>query len=325
MDSAAQRPQGAAQVSSALDAPEPFHYRFHHLGEALVLPPSPQWTRRFAVGGPLVADLVLVHGMGAQRSSRLEHIEIWRAALAKGLSNVRARTIYPDLEFAFYGHLYNDGKAGDGPLLRISDLSPGFEQDFAVAMANSLCDGPAAEPDKLDVPGSLQWAMRLLERHQVMDGVQASIIRYIKQVNRYLTDVAFKRKVWTEMSAAMATRPRAVVAHSLGTVVAYDWLRSNPNTTASSFITLGSPLGFRGVRKLHLGLDGSPAPWPNGVTTWLNVAAKRDPVAMVKVLNGLFGGTIDDKPGANRRGAAHDAMEYLQNCRTAEGVAKALG
>jgi hypothetical protein len=268
-----------------------------------------------------VADLVLVHGMGAQGSSRPEHLEIWRAALAKGLSNVRAGTIYPALEFVFYGHLYNDGKGDDGPLLQISDLSSGFEQDFAVAMAESLSDDdPAAAPDKLDVPGGVQWGIRLLERHRFMDGVQTKIIRYIKQVNRYLTDAAFKREVWAEMSAAMATQPRAVIAHSLGTVVAYDWLRSNPNKSAASLITLGSPLGFRGIRKqLHRSLDRSPAPRPNGVTTWLNVAAKKDPVALVKVLNGMFVGAVDDQPATNA------ATQYLTNLHTARAVAKALG
>jgi hypothetical protein len=263
--------------------------------------------------------------MGAEGSSRLEHLEIWRDALAKGLSNVRARTIHPDVEFVFYGHLYNDGKAGGGPPLRISDLSPGFEQDLAIAMADSLSDVPAAGPDKLDVPGSVQWAVRLLERQRVLDGVQTRIIRYIKQVNRYLTDPAFKRAVWAEMNAAMATRARVVVAHSLGTVVAYDWLRSNANTSATSLITLGSPLGFRGIRKLlHPGLDRSPAPWPNGVTTWLNVAAKKDPVALVKVLDGMFAGTVDDEPAANPRGAAHDAVEYLQNVHIAKALVKIL-
>ena len=272
-----------------------------------------------------MADLVLVHGMGAQRSSRLEHLEIWRAALTKGLADVRSPTIYPDLEFVFYGHLYNDGKAGDGPSLSASDLELGFEQDFTVAMAESLSEGSADEPEKLDVAGSVQWGVRFLERQGFMDGVQSGLIRYVKQVNRYLTDEAFKREVWAEMSAAMASRPRTVVAHSLGTVVAYDWLRSNPNPSATSLITLGSPLGFRGLRKkLHPGMDHSPAPWPNGVTTWLNVAAKKDPVALVKVLDGLFAGKIDDQPAANP-GGAHDAVKYLQNVNTARAVAKALG
>jgi pimeloyl-ACP methyl ester carboxylesterase len=128
------------------------------------------------------------------------------------------------------------------------------------------------------------------------------------------------------MSAAMVTEPRAVVAHSLGTVVAYDWLRSNPNMSATSLITLGSPLGFRGIRKLlHAGPDRSPAPWPNGVTTWLNVAAKKDPVALVKMLDGMFAGAIDDESAANPRSAAHDAVEYLQNVHTAKALAKTLG
>jgi hypothetical protein len=272
-----------------------------------------------------VADVVLVHGIGAQGSSRQDHLQAWREALAKGLSNVRAPTMYPDLEFVFYGHLYNDGKAGGGPSLRISDLAPGFEQDLAMAMAESLSDRPPAQSAKVDVPASAQWAVRLLEQRGVLDGVESRIIRYIKQVNRYLTDTAFRREVRAEMSAAMSGRPRAVIAHSLGSVVAYDWLRSNPNPSAASLITLGSPLGFRGIRKLlapHL--EGGPAPWPNGVTTWLNVAAAKDPVALVKVLNGLFAGQIDDEPATNPPGDAHGADGYLQNVHTARTLARVL-
>ncbi len=76
---------------------------------------------------------------------------------------------------------------------------------------------------------------------------------------------------------------------------------------------------------MHPGLDRSPAPWPKGIATWLNVAAKKDPVALVKVLNGMFAGAVDDQPAANPRGAAPDAGEHLQNVHTAEALAKALG
>ncbi|GGR91935.1 hypothetical protein GCM10010269_33880 [Streptomyces humidus] len=280
-----------------------------------------------------MADVVVVHGIFANRSSRDEMRDTWLAALREGLENVRYREADSlTIECVFYGHLYNDGKAGPSWQYEVGDLEPGLERELLIAFAESI-DDPARDDPARDeagkagyAPRSVQWAIDFLQARKVLGGTNARILGFVKQVARYLRDPEFKKKVQAEFSAAMESGPRVVVAHSLGSVVAYDWLRSHGPTSAKTLVTLGSPLGLRPVlRELHPYLDACPAPWPPGIDTWVNVAAKEDAVATVKKLNGLFAGEIRDLTAANSRGTAHDALVYLKNVRTAESVKVALG
>ncbi|MER6783708.1 hypothetical protein ABT330_03435 [Streptomyces sp. NPDC000658] len=275
-----------------------------------------------------MADVVVVHGIFANRSSRDEMGDTWLEALREGLRNVRFREADSlTIECVFYGHLYNDGKAGPSWQYEVGDLAPGLEQELLIAFAESVDDPARDEVGKAGyAPRTVQWAIDFLQARKVLGGTNARILGFVKQVARYLRDPEFKKKVQAEFSAAMETGPRAVVAHSLGSVVAYDWLRSHGPTTAKTLVTLGSPLGLRPVlRELHPYLDACPAPWPAGIDTWANVAAKEDVVATVKKLNGLFAGEIHDLSAANSRGGAHDALVYLKNVRTCESLKVALG
>ncbi|MEV1067705.1 hypothetical protein [Streptomyces sp. NPDC050263] len=286
-----------------------------------------------------MADVVVVHGIFAERSSRAEMHDTWLAALREGLRNVRFREVDGlTVECVFYGHLYNDGKAGPAWQYEIGDLAPGLEEELLISFAESV-DDPSRDRDKDQdqdqaeaagkaayAPRSVQWAIDKLQKRKFLGGTNAAILGLVKQVARYLRDPEFKNKVHAEFSAAMETGPRLVIAHSLGSVVAYDWLRSNRPTSATTLITLGSPLGLRPVlRELHPYLDSCQAPWPVGIDTWVNVAAKEDAVATVKELDGLFAGKIHDLSAANSRRTAHDAVVYLKNVRTSESVKVALG
>ncbi|MFF1739128.1 alpha/beta fold hydrolase domain-containing protein [Streptomyces mirabilis] len=251
----------------------------------------------------------------------------WLAALREGLRNVRfAGAEDLTMECAFYGHLYNDGKAGAAWQYVIGDLRPGAEEDLLVALAEAVEDPSREAVGKTGyAPQSVQWAVRVLQSRKFFGGTAAGIIGFVKQVARYLRDDDFKKAVRAEFGAAMETQPRLVIAHSLGSVVAYDWLRSHAATSATTLITLGSPLGLRPVlRELHPFVDACQAPWPTGIGTWVNVAAKEDVVASVKDLHGLFAGKIQDLPASNPRGTAHDVASYLKNTRTAQSVKVAL-
>ncbi|MFG2574542.1 hypothetical protein [Streptomyces sp. NPDC048481] len=275
-----------------------------------------------------MADVVVVHGIFANRSSRDEMRETWLAALREGLRNVRFRGADAlTIECVFYGHLYNDGKAGPSWQYEVADLEPGLEQELLIALAESVDDPASDRAGKAGyAPRTVQWAIDFLQARKILGGTNARILGFVKQVARYLRDPEFKKKVQAEFSAAMETGPRAVVAHSLGSVVAYDWLRTHGPTSATTLVTLGSPLGLRPVlRELHPYLDACPAPWPTGVDTWVNVAAKEDAVATVKALDGLFAGKIHDLDAANSRATAHDALVYLKNVRTCESLKVALG
>ncbi|MFJ1809142.1 MULTISPECIES: hypothetical protein [unclassified Streptomyces] len=269
-----------------------------------------------------------MHGILANRSSREEMHDSWLAALREGLWNVRFPEVEDlTLECAFYGHLYNDGKAGLAWQYEVGDLTSDLEEDLLADLADGVDDPSRDMAGKAGyAPRSVQWAIDLLQSRKFLGGTVGAIIGFIKQVARYLRDTEFKKLVRAEFSAAMETQPRLVIAHSLGSVVAYDWLRSHPATSASTLITLGSPLGLRPIlRELHPHIDACQAPWPVGIDTWVNVAAKEDVVATVKKLDGLFAGKIRDLPASNSRATAHDAGAYLKNVRTAQSAKAALG
>ncbi|MGB9046552.1 MAG: hypothetical protein WCC47_03980 [Pseudonocardiaceae bacterium] len=274
----------------------------------------------------MMADVVAIHGIFMNHSSRRDMAGKWRDSIVSGLYNVR----YPQadsvtLECAFYGHLY-DGKAAGDSAYHISDLEPGLEQDLFLAIGDAA-DG--AEPDedgtKIWLPNPLQQAIRRIERHGIFDGVASRVILIVKQVGRYFRDPEFARSAQDELTQAMETNPRVLIAHSLGSVIAYDWLRQQDPAPVSTLITIGSPLGFRGIRRaLHPQLDESLPPWP-GVSTWINVAAVEDAVATVKELDGLFSGHVSDKSARNTRRTAHSAVKYLQNVHTSSALKAALG
>ncbi|MBG0829848.1 hypothetical protein HS041_18955 [Planomonospora sp. ID67723] len=88
------------------------------------------------------------------------------------------------------------------------------------------------------------------------------------------------------------TRPQVVVAHSLGSVVAYETLWDDPDLEVELLITLGSPLGMRNVVFEHL----LPAPvngWgerPRQVGRWVNIADRHDIAAIPPGLRTCFTG-----------------------------------
>ena len=70
-------------------------------------------------------------------------------------------------------------------------------------------------------------------------------------------------------------RPTIVVAHSLGTVVMYNILRNTSVLNVPLFVTLGSPLGIRAIRRRF-----RPLRYPANVGPWINAFDERDVVAL---------------------------------------------
>ncbi len=77
--------------------------------------------------------------------------------------------------------------------------------------------------------------------------------------------------------------PFVIVAHSQGSLIAYDVLRElqPQDCEVSLLLTLGSPLGLPVVRSMFKEWTGTPKlPFPPCVARWVNVAERRDPVAL---------------------------------------------
>jgi alpha-beta hydrolase superfamily lysophospholipase len=140
----------------------------------------------------------------------------------------------------------------------------------------------------------------------------------LRQVRRYLADPTIKAAVDGRVEQAVGPACRVLIGHSLGSVVAYEYLRSHPGHGVDLLLTLGSPLGLRIVRdRLAVG----PLPVPG----WVNVRDVRDPVACAGPLHrwwpqiGRQGDVVVDNGGD-----AHAVERYLDRKATGAVLLRAL-
>jgi pimeloyl-ACP methyl ester carboxylesterase len=81
--------------------------------------------------------------------------------------------------------------------------------------------------------------------------------------------------------ARVEGRPVILVAHSLGSLVAYDYLTTRSDTgLVRRFVTIGSMVGARDLRQLLIGGDSTDVlAMPSSVADWVNVHHGADPLA----------------------------------------------
>lgn len=118
--------------------------------------------------------------------------------------------------------------------------------------------------------------------------------RDFKEVRAYLHDPAFAAAIRARLEAvlipALAKQERVMlIAHSFGSVVAYDvlWMLSHRSTSVrlkaakvERFVTLGSPLGDEPLKRRLLGRRrGGLARFPTNIRSWHNLSARGDAIA----------------------------------------------
>lgn len=123
--------------------------------------------------------------------------------------------------------------------------------------------------------------------------------------------------------------PRVVMAHSLGTVVAYDVL-SEPELKDLDvvLVTAGSPLGIDNVQARLRDRAGRPNPVPSGLSHWANFADRFDPVALDASLRDAFEPPKDfavDEAVNNRARNNHDLTGYLSVELVGSVIRQAVG
>ncbi|MFI7321313.1 hypothetical protein [Streptomyces venezuelae] len=176
-------------------------------------------------------------------------------------------------------------------------------------------------------PYLVQRALNALSHSAFFAGVSERLLIWsARQVRLYFTDAEVRAAVQRRFERCVTPRTEVVVAHSLGTVVAYEGLCAHPQWQDVTFVTLGSPLGIRNLafdRLVPAPVDGR-GHWPEPVKSWTNIADRGDVVPMVKSLAARFGERIVDV--AVHNGAkAHDVTGYLTARETGRAVIEALG
>ena len=180
----------------------------------------------------------------------------------------------------------------------------------------------ASAEDKaaLRTPLPLQAMLRALDRRF---GASAGVLYLgeVRQVRRYLTDPPIKAEVDRVVDAAVTPDCRILIGHSLGSVVAWEFVRRHPEHHLDLLLTLGSPLGLRAVRRLLPEPDYSVDARPRHVASWVNVRDPRDPVCCAGDLRQWWSG-LSDVPVNNQRDA-HSAERYLTKRQVGEAIRRA--
>ncbi|WP_329371205.1 serine peptidase [Streptomyces sp. NBC_01483] len=274
--------------------------------------------------------------LGADLSgTRLEELRVLKAAawgrqLAEGLGIPPDRI---DLDFAYYADKLVTGPVAQGtgnPDL----LDDPLVQEMLTAWARELGVPEEVSQGHATVPlrGLASWVAR---RFDLAEGPLRVFIRLLfREVAAYLRAEDAPERVTARDEVALRIarhKPRIVIAHSLGSVVAYEALHAHPELQPELFLTLGSPLALpRAVfeRLIPSPQGAGPArrgTRPPGKTRWVNIADPGDPVAIPPQLGQFFDGiTLDHTTVINPLFGFHHAENYLRSATTAATIAPYL-
>ncbi|MFJ3511029.1 hypothetical protein [Streptomyces luteogriseus] len=256
-----------------------------------------------------MGTVVLVHGIGnlVRGASPEQAAELKAAAAAdrlrKGLSAAGLSHVpLPAVVMAYYAHQLADDyrperqSAGTGALEDLTSAQEGEAWEW-------LATAGVARPreGQAGMLSPLRWAVDRLVAQRAGDAQPAARKRLAELVSRLVVATLQDTDAYTSRPArrtavratvAQAVREhgaRVVVAHSLGSVVAYETLHAHPDLDIDLLLTLGSPLGLPAImRKLDPEpVDGRGAR-PPGVRHWVNIADVGDLLAVPRELGGAF-------------------------------------
>jgi hypothetical protein len=278
--------------------------------------------------------VVGVHGVGNYRpgetpiEARTNLTAAWQVALGggPGLSSGRSRPGEPagaglDLAVAYYAHhLRRPGSQGSSPSLeRLSPSAKTMATEWIMQVLPQagVAQGPATYPLRQLVA----WLAQ--QRGLPARAVEWFVATFFTEVADYLdnTDPDARDHVRHDVAELIrARRAQVVIAHSLGSVVAYETLWSRRDLHIDVLITLGSPLAL--PHAVFPRLQPAPADRgarPPGVKRWINLADPGDLVAIpVKGVSRFFAGVDIDEHTTIGCFDFHLAANYLASPRLAD-------
>ena len=228
--------------------------------------------------------VVGVHGVGNYRqgeaaeeaSQRLSGI--WRRHLSAELPTIAA----DEVDVAYYAdRLRPAGRQGGD---RIDDLPEDAEWMLRRWLETiGLPRGNRQGWGTMPLRQALSW---VAERRRLSPKlVELFVAVFFREVSAYLnpSDDSVRRSARERVVATVRRhRPKVVLAHSLGSVVAYEALWCCPDVEVDLLVTLGSPLALPHAvfHRLEPSTGGGRGVRPPGVVRWVNIADPGDLVAL---------------------------------------------
>jgi hypothetical protein len=144
--------------------------------------------------------------------------------------------------------------------------------------------GPNTKPR-----GPLNWdwvqaILRALDKYG--PGMSKETVElFTRDVFLYITRPAIQGEVDKIVASALSLEPTVLVGHSLGSVVAYHILRTDPRAMqVPLYVSVGSPLGIRAIREQLIPLRFPQPP----LESWFNAFDTRDTIALYPLDKGNF-------------------------------------
>ena len=244
--------------------------------------------------------IVGVHGVGnyvpgqpAERVAARRSAD-WAASVATGLG------IQPDaldLTVAYYAPLLHAGE----PIGQAAALDPDRALDALDPDTDALARSWILALDLPEV--TVQGRLAVPLRHAVsaaadrfsLDGRLTKLFVAVcfPEVARYLAadDAPARAQARERVATTIADRQaRIVIAHSLGTVVAYEALHANRKLKVDLLVTLGSPLALPGAvfNRLQPRPGDGTGLRPANVGRWVNISDYGDPIAILRPFKTYF-------------------------------------
>lgn len=296
-------------------------------------------------------ELVLVHGRAQEHKDAAALKAEWLGALREGLARggLELPVAEAAVRFAYYGDTLYDlvgGRTADeaaAVVVRGADDDP-EERAFVRAVLEEVRQHAGITPAQLAQAGALDavergpgqhpWVravLRAIDLH-VPHGSGAAVALVTHDVYRYLRDSGVREAIERGVAAAITPGVETVVvAHSLGSVVAYNLLRREGHLRGWKvplFVTVGSPLGITAIRRTLRSF--APLRCPECVGAWFNALDPRDVVALHPLDPARFPlapaePAIENRAGVrNRTSNRHGIAGYLDDAEVARRIHAAL-
>ncbi|MFT4137295.1 hypothetical protein [Microbacterium sp.] len=254
-----------------------------------------------------MATVVGVHGIFQYKYHSNPDVlaGIWRDALAA------AAVPADEFMLAYYSPALHTVTAMGGPSL--DDLSPTehalmVEWLKQVGVPDAVAQGPVTGWLRDGVDWLIRSGRAAGATHAMVGSVLAEIATYTST-----THPEPRRNVHALVGEVIrAQQPRVVVAHSLGSVVAYETLWAEPDLDVPLLVTVGSPLALTNAFYDSFVPPAAIAHTrPPGVQRWVNFADVGDLVAVPKHLSNYFTGIETDETVVIDAFECHKIVPYL--------------
>ncbi|TYT26177.1 hypothetical protein FZO89_07840 [Luteimonas viscosa] len=292
--------------------------------------------------------LILIHGRSQEDKDALELKTIWVTAWQNGLakSNLALPISEDRIRFIYYGNtlrdmceglpaskaadvIYRGANAGADDRERLQELLLAYLTGLGIEPAQVDAVQRRVTGNEVVERGPQNWAwvqavIRTIDAH--VPGAGTLIAMITNDVHQYLSKDSFRSVIEDGIIAALSEEEESViVAHSLGTIVAYKLLHRLSQSGAWKvpvFVTLGSPLAINAIRERL-----RPIRHPSCVSQWYNARDPKDVVALYPLDRDHFKVTpeVDDSSHvSNWKNNRHGIEGYLDDERVARRIVDAL-